>query len=702
MNKNITIVLPVYGDWDSLNECIHSLIKQVDKRHTIILANDRGPEYKEIEENILKAVDGQKNFKYFLNERNLGFVENCNNAVFNLDKTDNDILLLNTDTEVVGDAIEEMIDVLYSHERVGTVTPRSNNATIFSIPIHNHLNHTEITPERSYELYENLKRYLPRTANMPTGMGFCLLIRRSLIENFGLFDTKYSPGYQEENDFCQRINDYGYSSVVANHAFVKHYESRSFSSEKKIAQNKKNTKFLLETHKHFLNSVQRYVHVDVDAVEYFAPIIGKLYDKKRILIDLYYMPSAFNGTAKVMLYTLKTFAELNDPSIEVTVLANNEAKKFHNLDQFGLEILSPDDFVIDYEQALFDISVTPGQIFLHDHLRLVTKIALKNIVCLFDIIGVRSNYLLNTDHSKKQIFLDTITYSDRIITISDYSRDDALHFYDDFWTEDEQTDIRKKFETVYLGRDDSLIDVQVDDSAENKIRFDDYILVMGNDYKHKSIEPFIESIANDKKNNYVILGPKRLIEKKDNIQVLKSGFLSDQQIYQAYKNAKLVIFPSQYEGFGIPIFDALSFNNNIIVHDNQLNREIITNMIPEFKEHIFTYSLFSEFEVLIEKALASKSPSKVPSQKNSDIGYKLNEIVMDELNREVDIDKLRKKWRYLKSFDRYMYRGDRKDTSIIHKMFFRLKGLVVEKTKENKNLYVKIRRLYQPLKRIVE
>ena len=54
MRHPVTIVVPVYGDWPSLSDCIDSLKKNVDTHlHTVLLVNDCGPEANEIEKNIV-------------------------------------------------------------------------------------------------------------------------------------------------------------------------------------------------------------------------------------------------------------------------------------------------------------------------------------------------------------------------------------------------------------------------------------------------------------------------------------------------------------------------------------------------------------------------------------------------------------------------------------------------------------------------
>lgn len=237
--NNTTIVVPVYGDWPSLKECIESLQQNTNPRlHKVMLVNDCGPEADMIEKNIKKAIKDSPNFEYYRNKKNLGFVGNCNNAVMTLDKTNNDILLLNSDTKTTKGFLEEMSAVLYSSKHIGTVSPRSNNATICTFPL-GAIHERGIESSKSFDLFQKSKEKLRRYNEAPTGHGFCLLIRRSLIQRFGLFDTAFGKGYGEEVDFCRRIKKQGWKCVIANQAYVFHLEARSFSMEtkKKLIEN---------------------------------------------------------------------------------------------------------------------------------------------------------------------------------------------------------------------------------------------------------------------------------------------------------------------------------------------------------------------------------------------------------------------------------------------------------------------------------
>jgi hypothetical protein len=68
---------------------------------------------------------------------------------------------------------------------------------------------------------------------IPTGVGFCLYLRRDCLEAVGPFDEQAFPrGYGEENDFCLRATKLGWRHLAATDTFVRHLGSRSFGDER--------------------------------------------------------------------------------------------------------------------------------------------------------------------------------------------------------------------------------------------------------------------------------------------------------------------------------------------------------------------------------------------------------------------------------------------------------------------------------------
>jgi GT2 family glycosyltransferase len=222
---------------------LDSLKKHLLPIHKVILVNDCGPEVDSLEKSVTRAIKGFTNFEYYRNPKNLGFVGKCNRAVFELDKSGNDILLLNSDTAVTGGFLDEMTEVLYLSDKHGAVSPRSNSATHASIPFETPSG-AEVSPQESYRIFKKIHKFLPRYYISVDAPGFCMLTKRTLIKKYGLFDEVYGPGYSEETDYCMRLRKHGYKSLFANHAFVFHYRAETFTTDRKAKLKEKNKKIL--------------------------------------------------------------------------------------------------------------------------------------------------------------------------------------------------------------------------------------------------------------------------------------------------------------------------------------------------------------------------------------------------------------------------------------------------------------------------
>lgn len=308
INKIVNIIVPVYNDWESLRRNILSLKKYYtnNNRVEVYFVNDCGPQANVIEKNIIKAINGIKNFHYSRNEQNLGFIKSCNNAVFNIVKNKkSDILLLNSDTVVTKDFAEEMARILYSQDDFCAVNPRSNNATVWSVPTDSSLMNK---PRKSYRMWKKLKKQIPEKYTSPTAHGFCMLIRKDVINKIGLFDEVYGLGYGEENDFTMRARQHGWKCAVANHAFVFHEGSKSFGDERRSTLVAKNSKILLKRYPEYNDLISKYVneHYEPKVVR-FNGIIYKLFKASVGTIEFGYVNGYNNAFRKVASIIYKRF-----------------------------------------------------------------------------------------------------------------------------------------------------------------------------------------------------------------------------------------------------------------------------------------------------------------------------------------------------------------------------------------------------------
>ena len=259
-HRRISIVVPVYGDWQSLSLNIKALKKSIGRwsKDQVYFINDCGPDVDMLEAKIKSEIVGRKNFHYYRNDKNIGFLKNCNNAVFSIINPKHDVLLLNSDAIVTKGFLKQMQKTLYAEENIGAVCPRSNSATIFSIPMHQDFTRP-VTMKESYDFYKKIKNSLPIYYISPIAHGFCIMLRREVIDKFGLFDEVYGKGYGEENDLCMRIRDKGWVCAVTNRAYVYHYGSKSFGVEKRKMYIDKNEAILLNRYPRFREIIAEYV-----------------------------------------------------------------------------------------------------------------------------------------------------------------------------------------------------------------------------------------------------------------------------------------------------------------------------------------------------------------------------------------------------------------------------------------------------------
>ena len=194
------------------------------------------------------------------NEQNLGFVGTVNRGMALDDERD--VLLLNSDTIVTAGWLEKIRCCADYDALIGTITPFSNNAEICSFPVFCQDNALANLP--NIELINEAMEWaaLPSYPDIPTAVGFCMFIRRELLDTIGLFDAEtFGLGYGEENDFCMRAIHAGFRNVLCDNTFVAHTGSRSFSSNK-LALMEANTRKLVAKHPSYPERVHHFIASD--------------------------------------------------------------------------------------------------------------------------------------------------------------------------------------------------------------------------------------------------------------------------------------------------------------------------------------------------------------------------------------------------------------------------------------------------------
>lgn len=165
---------------------------------------------------------------YYRSPRNLGIPRNMNLALLRALHGGYDfVLLVNSDVVMPLNLLDGMIGAAEAGPDVGSVTAWSNNASVFSLPNRDGsgtLARQDVVDWVSLQLQDQFGTTM---VELPTGVGFCLLLPVAAVAAVGLLDPVYGRGYCEEVDWCLRGRARGYRSVLAPSTFVFHHGGRS-------------------------------------------------------------------------------------------------------------------------------------------------------------------------------------------------------------------------------------------------------------------------------------------------------------------------------------------------------------------------------------------------------------------------------------------------------------------------------------------
>jgi glycosyltransferase involved in cell wall biosynthesis len=140
-------------------------------------------------------------------------------------------------------------------------------------------------------------------------------------------------------------------------------------------------------------------------------------------------------------------------------------------------------------------------------------------------------------------------------------------------------------------------------------RRDGSIFVVGNDYDHKDVVPTVELLAAAfPYQSFVALGPPRTITPR--VRMLQSGMLSEAEIHRLYANARMVVFPSFYEGFGLPVLTTLAYGGTLVARGSALLDEIAARCVP--RGRIVPFTRRDELVAVVGQILHGEDVATLP------------------------------------------------------------------------------------------
>ncbi len=500
-----------------------------------------------------------------VNQENQGFVRSANQGLQRARDQGRPALLLNSDTAITPGALAEMVAVMGSDEKFGFVGPRSNNATLASLPWH-----LEDADEESPSTETDARRimpYLDRWHIVPTVPGFCILIRWNVLDLVGLLDETFSPGYNEENDLVMRANRIGFVAVLANRAWVMHTSSTSFGAQAQVLEHQ-HAQILAKRYPEYFPAIRRYGLGEHRTFERMVAAVELSRRRPTVLVDLSFMRRAYNGTFEQARNVVSSMiaSELWNESLKTSFLADRDILSFHGLGSVAkdyeiVELPPPGDAGKD----TYAVRLLLAQPFSWEDTRRTWPLAAHHVVFFPDNIATDCVYIDDDDPTIRSLWRFMAAHAAAMAFPSSYSKEAfAARF-------PRRRDVHDA--VVAHSLDPAEYRFAEIAGAEQLPCQEPFVLVIGNHYHHKRVAETVDLLGKRLARAHVVaLGYQGRAGR--NVHGLASGHLPEDVVAALYTHARLVVFPSNYEGFGLPLLRAVGNGARIVALDNAVAREI--------------------------------------------------------------------------------------------------------------------------------
>jgi len=157
-----------------------------------------------------------------------------------------------------------------------------------------------------------------------------------------------------------------------------------------------------------------------------------------------------------------------------------------------------------------------------------------------------------------------VAKADVVIAVSNNTRDDIVDYYDNI---DES-----KIKIVSNAYNKDVF-------YPKKVKRQKFILYVGGRSKYKGFD-LLRECLNEWENmsdySLVVVGPKMISQEREacNFSVESVSNITDAELSRLYASASAFVYPSLYEGFGIPILEATACHCPVVASDIPTSREI--------------------------------------------------------------------------------------------------------------------------------
>lgn len=211
-----SIIILTHNQLIITQQCLESIRKHTSEDYELILVDNGSTD------GTVEYLQNQADIRTVCNSTNFGFAKGCNQGVEIA--TGDSMLFLNNDTVVTSNWLGNMLSLLHSSSKIGMIGPVSNNVS----------GHQKIAVH--YQEISGLDEFAQQHCQSNAGqwkrvfrlVGFCLLVKKEVLDDIGVFDEQFGKGSFEDDDLCMRVVKRGYHLRIALDSFVHHIGQVTF------------------------------------------------------------------------------------------------------------------------------------------------------------------------------------------------------------------------------------------------------------------------------------------------------------------------------------------------------------------------------------------------------------------------------------------------------------------------------------------
>lgn len=497
-------------------------------------------------------------------------VEACGRAMTAAAEADRALLVVIGAIEPGGDAVGLLMDAMDADPMIGFALPRLTGSRDDSLATVDRGGDAAVD-----DLPRRLLAEIPPTYFVADTAARCLLLKSIVLANFGELDSRFRTLAGALWEYMGRARRCGFRTLVCNRAVVttSSVERPSPPCTIPLRGLPEADRVLL---RELLPDVER-AHEEFGA-GVFAPAETRLArglpraygTKPSLLLDIRNVVPGMNGTAIAALGICGGLHAL-EAEWDVTLLALKDASAYHEMER-----LFPNWHVrTRLPDRQFTAALRLSQPWLIQQMVDLHEAAAFNAYLFLDTIAWDIAYPAPRHLDGTWRFM--ADHADGFLFISEFTRDRFVRRFPS------GADVPGRVSYLSFSPADyvhpGVTPARTSTSKSTSSSGEDFLFIVGNEYDHKDVSRTIELLTTAfPYQSIVALGPAKAASPR--VTVLQSGTLSELEIHRLYANARAVVFPSFYEGFGFPILTTLAYGGTLLARRSTLLDEVAARCAP--------------------------------------------------------------------------------------------------------------------------